>query len=180
MNPKPLIQPLPLLSCLALWLLCATAHALPSDKTQEMKFSTKSSAYDSKQGRLVLTGQVKIIQGTLEMTADKVTLIYDDKQKLQSLVAEGLPARYQQQPEANQAVIHAEANSITYNLSKEHLTLDKNALVEQKGATTRGGRIDYDITAGTVSASGAGNVNGVVEFVIPPQAQTDKQTNKKE
>lgn len=175
MHPKPIKHSLQLLSSLFIWLLCDTACALPTDKAQEMKFSTKSSSYDSKQGRLVLNGQVKINQGTLQITADKVTLIYDQNQKLQSLVAEGVPARYQQQPEVDKPIIHAEANSITYNLSKEHLALEKNALVEQKGATTRGGRIDYDITAGTVSASGAGNTNGVVEFVIPPQPQADKK-----
>ena len=89
------------------------------------------------------------------------------------MVAEGSPARYQQQPALDKAIIHAEANNITYAVSKDHLTLDKNALVEQHGATTRGGKIDYDITSGTVKALGAGSESGVVIFVIPPQ--TDKK-----
>jgi len=105
--------------------------------------------------------------------ADKITIRLDKNQKLQSLVAEGAPARYQQQPDVDKALIHAEATNINYDVSKDHLTLDKNAFVEQNGATTRGGRIDYDITRGTVSASGAGNATDRVEFVIPPQ--TDKK-----
>lgn len=179
MNPKPIKQSLQLLSGLFFWLLYNSAWALPTDKAQEMKFSSKSSSYDSKQGRLILNGTVKVSQGTLEITADKITLIYDKNQKLESLVAEGAPARFQQQPEIDRAIIHAAADNITYSVGKEHLLLNKNAFIEQKGATTRGGRIDYDIKAGTVSASGAGNTNNVVEFVIPPQADT-KPSDKKE
>ncbi len=149
------------------------AQALPTDKEQSIKISSESAAIDSKLGVTTLSGSVKLEQGTLEINADKVTLRYDKNQKLESLVAEGLPARYQQQPAIDKADIHAEANSIIYVVSKDHLTLDKNAFVEQNGATTRGGKIDYNITSGTVNASGAGNESGRVEFVIPPQAKKE-------
>ncbi|MES2823362.1 MAG: lipopolysaccharide transport periplasmic protein LptA [Pseudomonadota bacterium] len=185
MNPKQItyslslaqLLHLPLIRSLMLCLPLVTvqmAQALPADKEQSIKISSESAAIDSKLGVTTLTGSVKLIQGTLEINADKVTLRYDKNQKLESLVAEGLPARYQQQPAADKALIHAEADSIIYTVSKDHLTLDKNAFVEQNGATTRGGKIDYNITSGTVNASGAGNGSGRVEFVIPPQ------TNKKE
>jgi len=181
MHPKLIIQSLRLsqkvsLSLLSSVLLClpySLANALPSDKNQEIQISSGNAAIDSKQGVTILTDAVKLVQGTLEINAEKVTLRYDKNQKLQSLVAEGAPARYQQQPDPDKAVIHAEASNITYDVSKQHLTLDKNAFVEQKGATTRGGHIDYDMTAGTVNASGSGNATNRVEFVIPPQ--TDKK-----
>lgn len=185
MNPKQMTNssrlsrtmPLPLIKGLFFWLAFVTtqaAQALPTDKEQSIKISSESAAIDSKLGVTTLSGSVKLIQGTLEINADKVTLRYDKNQKLESLVAEGSPARYEQQPALDKAVIHAEANSIIYVVSKDHLTLDKNAFVEQNGATTRGGKIEYNITSGTVNASGAGNESGRVEFVIPPQ------TNKKE
>ncbi len=184
MNPKQTtysfclsqILPLPLFSGLLLSLSFALAQvtqALPTDKDQNIQISSISASIDSKLGVTVLNGPVKLTQGTLEIAADKVTLRYDKNQKLESLVAEGSPARYQQQPALDKAIIHAEANNITYAVSKDHLTLDKNAFVEQNGATTRGGKIDYDITSGTVKALGAGSESGVVIFVIPPQ--TDKK-----
>ena len=148
--------------------------ALPDDKDQNINVAGNEATIDSKQGQTVLRGQVKITQGTLEINADKVTLFYDDKRKLKSLLAEGKPARFQQQLEANKPPVHAEAEIITYQATEEHLTLEKNALVEQKGATTRGGRIDYDITTDTAHAVGTNGTNpGRVEFVIPPQ--TDKK-----
>lgn len=184
MNPKQMtnslrstqILHLPFCKCLFFCLSFAaiqSAHALPTDKEQSIKISSESAAIDSKLGVTTLSGSVKLIQGTLEIGADKVTLRYDKNQKLESLVAEGSPAQYQQQPAVDKPIIHAEANNIIYVVSKDHLTLDKNAFVEQNGATTRGGKIEYNITSGTVNASGAGNQSGRVEFVIPPQ--TDKK-----
>lgn len=178
MNPKQKTSSLLRLVCLSLCgpalLWPATSQALPSDKEQNMNVASNEATIDSKQGQTILRGQVKITQGTLEINADKVTLFYDDKRKLKSLLAEGTPARFQQQLEANKALVHAEADNITYLATKEHLTLEKNAFVEQKGATTRGGRIDYDMTTDTAHAVGTdGKDPGRVEFVIPPQ--TDKK-----
>lgn len=154
------------------------ALALPSDKSQNMTVSSGEATINSKLNTTVLSGPVKITQGTLEINADKVTLRYDDKRNLQSLLAEGEPARFQQQLEANKPLVKAEANSITYSVSKEHLTLEKNAFVEQNGATTRGGRIDYDMTTGSAHAVGEGSNSGKVEFVIPPQATEKAKAEK--
>jgi len=177
-NPEPkrssLLRRICLLLCWPILLWSSASHALPSDKEQNINVAGNEATIDSKQGQTILRGQVKITQGTLEIYADKVTLFYDDKRKLKSLLAEGTPARFQQQLEANKPLVHAEAENITYLADKEHLTLEKNALVEQKGATTRGGRIDYDITTDTAHAVGTnGKDPGRVEFVIPPQ--TDKK-----
>ena len=150
------------------------AQALPTDKNQLIKISADSAFFDQKQGLAVYTGAVKLSQGSLEISADKITVHLGKDQKPELAVAEGSPAHYQLQPDADKAIIHAEANIVSYAVSKDHLTLEKNAFVEQNGATTRGGKIDYDMTNGTVKASGAGNESGRVEFVIPPQ------TNKKD
>lgn len=177
MNPKQTSQG-PWQTVLLYVALCMPimAHALPTDKTQNMKISSGAASIDSKQGVTILSGSVKITQGTLEINADKVTLRYDDKRNIESLVADGLPARFQQQLESDKPLVHAEADKITYTLIKDHLMLDKNAFVEQNGATTRGGRIDYNMTSGTVHATGAGGSSSSgVEFVIPPQLTEKKE-----
>jgi lipopolysaccharide export system protein LptA len=146
--------------------------ALPSDKLQNITISAESASIDQKQGVVIYLGAVKVTQGTLEITADKVTLRTGSDKKAETVIAEGAPARFQQQLEADKPIVHAEANSITYAVTHERLSLDKNAFVEQNGATTSGGKIDYDITNGTVNASGIGKESGRVEFVIPPQTST--------
>lgn len=156
--------------------LCsAAAHALPNDKEQEIHILAKMASASQKEGIVIYSGDVQLTQGSLQITADKVTLRTDANQKVETMVAEGSPARYQQQPEVNKPVIHAEATTIRYVVSKEHLSLDKNAFIEQNGATTKGGRVDYNIKSGTVSASGEGQQSGLVEFVIPPQIDKDKK-----
>lgn len=174
MNPKHIsISPLFYLAGILLCAQTNIAHALPTDKNQPITISADNASLDQKQGVVVYSGAVKLSQGSMVINAEKITLRTDRNQKVDTMLAEGSPARYQQQPEINKATINAEATSISYSVKKEHLTLDKNAFVEQNGATTRGGRIDYDMASGTVKASGAGNQSGRVEFVIPPQ--TDKK-----
>lgn len=157
-----------------IFLNAACVLALPTDKNQNIVYSAKTATASQKEGTVVLTGAVKLTQGSLEINADKITLHTDSNQKLETVTAEGSPARYQQQLEEGKPIVHAEASSITYRLKKEQLTLDKNAFIEQNGATTKGGRIDYDVNNGSVKASGEGDESGRVEFVIPPQ-QTDKK-----
>ncbi|RYZ85497.1 MAG: lipopolysaccharide transport periplasmic protein LptA [Moraxellaceae bacterium] len=147
----------------------AFVSALPSDKEQEIHILAKTASASQKDGVVTYSGDVKLTQGTLEITADKITLRTNSKQKVETIVAEGSPARYQQQPDEKKAIIHAEALNINYSVAKDYITLDKNAYIEQNGATTKGGRVEYDISSGTVKASGQGDQSGRVEFVIPPQ-----------
>ncbi len=175
MHPKLSLR----LALLALVFGSLQAFALPSDKSENMNISSGELTVNSKQNITILSGPVKITQGTLEINANKVTLRYDDKRNLKSLLAEGEPARFQQQLEAGKPLVKAEANNINYEVSKDHLSLEKNAFVEQNGATTRGGRIEYDMTTGSAHAVGEGSNSGKVELVIPPQA-TEKEKDKKE
>ena len=153
----------------------AYVSALPSDKEQEIHILAKTASASQKDGVVVYSGDVKLTQGTLEITAEKITLRTNSKQKVETIVAEGSPARYQQQPDEKKAVIHAEALNITYSVGKDQVILDKNAYIEQNGATTKASRVEYDITSGTVKANGSVKANGPgdqsdrVEFVIPPQ-----------
>lgn len=147
----------------------ACVSALPSDKEQEIHILAKTASASQKDGVVVYSGDVKLTQGTLEITAEKITLRTNSKQKVETIVAEGSPARYQQQPDEKKAIIHAEALNINYSVSKDELILDKNAFIEQNGATTKASRVEYDINSGTVKASGQGDQSGRVEFVIPPQ-----------
>ena len=159
-------------SILATLLGASCAFALPSDKEQEIHILAKTASANQKDGIVIYSGDVKLTQGTLEITADKITLHTNGKQKVETVLAEGTPARYQQQPDEKKAVIHAEALTINYNVAKDHVTLDKNAFIEQNGATTKASRVEYDITSGTVKANGnvkANQADERVEFVIPPQ-----------
>lgn len=148
--------------------------ALPSDKSQVLHIVADKQDIDLKNGIFIYSGDVKLNQGTLEISAEKITVHKDKNQTTESVAAEGNLAHFQQQPEENKPLIHAEAHNIFYSIKNEQLTMDDNVTIEQNGATTKGGHLEYDIKSQTVKASkGANNPSGRVETVIPPQ--TDKK-----
>lgn len=159
-----------LCACAAASLLAMSplwVQALPADKNQTLRISAEKQEIDLKQDVVVYSGDVKLVQGTLEITADKIRVRRDKNQEPESFTAEGNPARYQQQPEEGKPIIHAEAGTIDYNAKTEQLTLDKNVSIEQNGSVTKAGHVDYDIKSQTAKFSGTGRV----ETVIPAKPQ---------
>ncbi|RYZ80875.1 MAG: lipopolysaccharide transport periplasmic protein LptA [Proteobacteria bacterium] len=142
-------------------------HALPDDKNQALRISAEKQEVDLKQGVVIYSGDVKLVQGTLEITADKIHVRKDKSQVEESFTAEGNLAHYQQQPEAGKPIIHAEASTIHYNVKTEQLTLDKNVSIEQNGSVSKAGHVDYDIKSQTAKFSGSGRV----ETVIPAKPE---------
>jgi lipopolysaccharide export system protein LptA len=152
----------------------ALTYALPDDKNQSLHISADKQEIDIKEGVVIYSGDVKLVQGTLEITAQKIHVHKDKDQVEESFTAEGNPAHYQQQPEAGKPIIHAEAATIHYNVKTEQLVLDKNVSIEQNGTITKAGHVDYDIKSQTAKFSiGDGNSSGRVETVIP--AKTEKK-----
>jgi len=146
------------------------AQALPEDRNQSLRIAANKQEVDLKVGEVVYTGDVKLVQGTLEINAQKLTVHKDKNQAEESITAEGSPARYQQQPEAGKPIIHAEASIIHYNFKTEQLTLDKNVSIEQNGSVTKAGHVDYDIKSQTAKFS-IGGSSGRVETVIPAKPE---------
>jgi lipopolysaccharide export system protein LptA len=144
------------------------AHALPNDKNEALHISADKQEVNLKLGEVVYIGDVKLVQGTLEIRSQKLTVHKDKNQAEESVTAEGSPARYKQQPEAGKPEIHAEAGNIFYNFKTEQLELNKNVSIEQNGSTSKADHVDYDIKSQTAKFSG-----GRVETVIP--AKTEKK-----
>ena len=167
---KPLVSPLLLLLC-ALW-LSTPANALPSDKEQPIHISANSAQLDRKKRTATYSGDVKLKQGTLEISADQITIHTNSNDEVEKMEARGKPARYQQKPAENQATITAQANSIRYTLTNEHLLLLEDAFLEQEnGASISGNRIDYDIRKEIMKAAGKKDAQQPqrIEIIIPPQ-----------
>jgi lipopolysaccharide export system protein LptA len=174
-NPKHVAPKhgLPLVACITACLLLMSAglvHALPDDKNQSLRITANKQDVDLKVGEVIYTGDVKLVQGTLEINAQKITVHKDKNQNEESITAEGNLAHYQQQPEAGKPIIHAQASLIHYNFKTEQLTLDKNVSIEQNGSVTKAGHVDYDIKSQTAKFS-IGESNGRVETIIPAKPE---------
>ncbi len=151
------------------------AAALPDDREQPIQITADSALRDEKQGFTVYTGNVHMVQGSLQIDADKLT-IYHENEQADRVVAEGAPARMQQQPDVDEAVVHARAENIEYLRSKEEIYLRRNAYIDQDGATVTGDSIVYFINEQKVQADAAKAPDGPrVITVIPPQMVRDSE-----
>ena len=142
------------------------ASALPDDTEQPIHITTDEALRDEKTGRTVYQGNVELVQGTIKITADRITF-YQTENEAGRIVAEGSPARMQQQPEIDSPLMHAHGDIIEYFRSEERVQLRENAQVEQDGSTVQGDLIDYFINQQLVKAAAETSNNSRVVVVIP-------------
>jgi lipopolysaccharide export system protein LptA len=145
-------------------------QALPSDREQEISISSDTASLDKLHGQLIYTGNVELIQGSLSILADKITLIKNDE-GVQQFVAIGKPARYEQILSVNEDKTQAYGETLIYNLTNDELTLLKNAGLKKQGNVFSGDKIVYLINEQRVKADSAQQER--VHMVIQPK--TDKE-----
>ena len=93
-------------------------------------------------GYSVYTGNVKISQGELVLTGDKVTL-KTDKEEVQRMTVTGRPARYNHVTEKGEN-IEAESNSMVYTAIENKLVMKGNAKLQQPDHKVTSQMITYD------------------------------------
>ena len=163
---RPLRKALVATACL---LLAAGASALPEDRQQPIRISADQALRDERQGFTEYTGNVRMQQGSLQIEAEKIT-VFHQQAAADRILAEGSPARLQQQPEADKGIVHAAAQQIEYFKEEERVHLRRQARIEQEGSIVTGDTIDYYMAEQRVRAdAGRREDGGRVEVVIPAQ-----------
>jgi len=152
--------------------------ALPDDRDQPIRITADTAIRDEKQGFTVYTGNVHMIQGSLDILADTITIFHETAQA-DKIVAEGKPAKMQQQPAIDEPLVKARAEIIEYYKIEDRVHLKVNAEFTQDGASVTGDTIDYYITDQLVKAdSGQSPDSKRVMVVIPPKLlREDKPGN---
>ena len=155
---------------LLLCLLTPAANALESDRDQPVEIESDSAEFDDLAGLTTYRGNVRLIQGTIELLADEIQLrtVNDE---IVELIASGRPAQYEQLPELQAEKLYAQSNRIRYLLDQDLIELSGDASLSQQGTTLSGGTILYDVRQHILKASsGATNQNSTerVRVVLPP------------
>ncbi len=143
-----------LIIALLISILPIASHALESDATQEITIQSNSADFDRKSGIANYIGNVIFEQGTLKITADKITLFSNEHKKLTKAVAKGESAHFQQLMEGDKGLTKAEAQTITYRTADKNITLVKDAILNQEGNEFTGETIVYNMIEESVSAKG--------------------------
>jgi len=157
-----------LLLCAAL-LAPLAAFALPDDRDQPIYIQSDRAERDERTGTTLYTGDVEIDQGSLHISADRVT-IQDADAQVSEIHATGAPAKMRQKTSPEREPVYARAKTIQYDVATEVLTLIDGASVTQEGTTVTGDRIVYFVREQRVKASGgAASGRERVKVVIPPR-----------
>lgn len=150
--------------------------ALPSDQTKPVTLEADQASFNERTGVTSYRGNVIITQGTIRIEADQLTVNLDDNRGIKDAIAQGSPARFQQQLDANKGLAKGQGQNVTYNAQTGIVTLKGNAFLSQDGATFRGETLRYSMNQGDIEATGSSKQR--VQLVIPPSATT-KTTSAK-
>lgn len=169
-------NPLPVRSLMAgallglLTLASPLSLALTGDKDRPLQIEADRAEFDENKGMSVYTGNVKLVQGSMQVTGDRMVIYLADGHPDRVLTF-GNPARYRQKQDNSPDEVHASARELERLVSKDLLKMRGNAIVIQGDDRFSGERIDYDIANDTVQASGSGG--GRVKMVLQPKSKTD-------
>jgi len=137
-------------------LLPLDSIAKTSDRTQPMDVEADhTDAELGDNGEAVLTGNVLITQGTLQVGADRAT-IHRNAGEISQVVLTGAPATLKQVND-NGETMNAHAAQITYTLSSDMIVLSGAVVIEQPRGTLRGETIKYDLKTGRLDGGGDGS-----------------------
>ena len=162
-----------LLAC-ALALPAATLQARSNDRRQPMDAeSQRNTCTLGDTGQCVLTGDVRITQGSLDISAAKATIFRAGGDISRALLA-GSPVVLKQQMDDGTPMT-AHASNVDYNLSTDVVIFTGNVEIQQPRGTMNGERVVYNLKTGGIDSGGEGN--GRVKMRINPRSGPAKQAD---
>jgi len=135
-------------------LFTTSAWALSTDKDQPIEIEADSADLDDEKGVTIYRGNVVLIQGSVRMTGDTMT-VYFTNDELDTMIMEGKPATYRQLPDDSEIYDEAEALRMEYYELKNLVVLIDKASFKQEGLSFSGNRIEYDTLHSRVKAKGS-------------------------
>lgn len=138
-----------------LGLIPAAAGALPDDREQPIDIDASSSETLLDEGLTIYYGSSEepavITQGSMRITGEEITVKRVDG-AVAVVTVTGSPARFEQQPEIDEAVIHGSGRTVTYDRAAQLLSIEEDARLVQGGNTLAGYHVEYDMEAKRVNA----------------------------
>ncbi|TPV57761.1 lipopolysaccharide transport periplasmic protein LptA [Aestuariibacter sp. GS-14] len=178
---KPLIS---LLTSVALAVLATTAYAEQSDFKKPIELKAESQFLDGKNKKSVFIDNVQIVQGSLNILADRVEVEATEGKGKEVFSATGKPAIYRQKLDDGRTV-EAKAFEIRYEVGSRTISLTGKAELLQNSSVVKGDSIVYNMEKEQLIAKGDGSGTGRVTTVFSTQTidalkqeKQDKQDKK--
>lgn len=151
--------------------LTPAAMALKSDRTAPMDLKAERWQGSMQTGKQVWEGNVRIVQGSLNIAADRGTIAYQNGQ-VDSALLEGSPATVVQARDGG-GQVRAQARRIDYDLAANKVILTGAVQIEENGNTTTGERFVYALDSGAIEGDGGGS--GQVTMRLIPKASQPEE-----
>lgn len=167
-------------SLAALMLACpwGQAVALSTDKEQPIEIEADSAMLDDAAGVTVYKGAVVIVQGSMRMSGDVLTVEYTPERQLRRARMEGKPARFKQRPDRAEVDDEGEALLIEFVAAEDLLVMTNKAKLSQGERRFSAAEILYDTRRSLLKADGgakpgAAGTGERVRIVLPPAKKKD-------
>jgi lipopolysaccharide export system protein LptA len=143
------------------------AGARDSDRRQQMEISAAhAEGTIDGNGTSVMTGNVVITQGSLDIRADRADIQQRAGDPVRAVLTGNQAVMKQQMDDGSWMT--AKADRIDYDMVAESIVLTGNYTVTTPRGSTRGQRLTYNLKTGRVDSGGEGS--GRVSLTIVPKA----------
>ena len=130
---------------------CCAAHQ--ADAEQPVQIQSSYVEFDDKKGTAIYTGNVIADQGSRHLTADKLTIVRGENNKIKCMIALGDPAYFQSQADPSKPIGFGNANKIEYFPIEDKVDLIGNAKLEQNGDIITGHFLTYFFKDGLLKSN---------------------------
>ncbi len=143
-----------LLTILTLCILASAANTqttkanLPANASLPVEATADSLQVDSDANSAVFEGNAIVTQGILNLSADKITVYFEDgARNIKTVIAEGR-VKFTNDTEA------AEAQNAEFDVLSQTVTFSQNVILRQAQTILTGNKLTYNITTGRSKMSG--------------------------
>ena len=155
-------------TALLLLLLPCQLWALATDRDQPIEIEADELEVRELEGISIYQGNVKLVQGSLEINADRVVIHFNEANELTLMEMTGTPATLRQLDD-NQQEIWGEAKQIDYTQSKSLLELRDSARLSQAGDIIESDVIRINTESSSLQAGSTESDQRVKMLIQPKQ-----------
>jgi lipopolysaccharide export system protein LptA len=152
-----------------LWLLLpGQLWALATDREQPIEIEADELEVRELERVSIYLGNVVLVQGSLEINADRLVIHFNEANELTLMEMTGNPATLRQLDD-NQQELWGEAMRIDYTQSKSLLELRDSALIKQAGDVVESELIRINTETSSLQAGGTDSDERVKMLIQPRQ-----------
>ena len=163
------VSPIALLFLLLLLPLQATA--LDSDRDQPIEVEADRLEVREQENISIYEGNVKLVQGSLNISSDRLVIHLNDANEITLMEMTGQPARFRQLDNQQQEML-GEAEQIDYTETESLLLLRRSAHLDHAGDVIRSDLIRFNTDTNGIEAGGGQSDERVKMVIKPRQKQT--------